>query len=155
MNADDLFNDYYHKPEKCESCEVMLNFTGLGEYSCPKCGKKYYDDYGIVRNYLDQHKQATVSQISENTGVKENEITRMLREERLEVTVDSRTYLTCEACGKSIRSGRFCAECAQIAKAAKEKKKKERDLLEKKDLIHGLGKAMSEDDGKKRFNRDR
>ena len=153
MNADDLFNDYYHKPEKCDDCEVMLNFSGLGEYTCPKCGKKYYDDYGIVRNYLDQHRQATVTQISIDTGVKDNEVTRMLREERLEVSSDSKSFLNCEACGKPIRSGRYCPECAKIAKAAKEKKKKERDFLDRKELIHGLGKAMSEDDGKRRFNR--
>ncbi|MCR5526407.1 MAG: hypothetical protein K6F39_03390 [Lachnospiraceae bacterium] len=153
MYLKNKFENIYHAPDRCPDCEVMLEYNGLGEYKCPKCGKIYKDDFGRVREYLDEHRGATVTEIASVTGVQETLITRMLRDERLEVAEGSKTFLACEACGKPIRSGYYCDECAQIAAAAKKKRDKENEILDRKDLIRGLGKAMNEDDGKKRFER--
>lgn len=154
MGIEDLFGDHYHKPSNCDECGVPLDFKGLGTYKCRKCGKILYDDFGKVRKYLDEHHQANIAQIHAETGVDEDSIRRMLKEERLEVTKESKTYLTCEGCGKPIRYGLFCESCAKLHEAAKEKRKKEQQMMDKKDLIHVLGKAMAEGgDGKRRFDR--
>ena len=154
MKSEELFTDHYHKPTKCDKCGLPLEYTGLGSYKCRKCNNVQYDDYGKARQYLDKHSQATAGQIAEATGVDQAAITRMIRDERLEVTKDSRVFVTCEACGKPIRSGMYCKECASIAQAAREKKKKKQELLDKKQLIQVLGKAMADGgDGKRRFER--
>jgi len=153
MYAKNKFENIYHAPDRCNKCDVMLEYNGLGEYKCPKCAAIYKDDFGRVRDYLDEHRGATVTEIATQTGVPETLITRMLREERVEVAEGSKTFLTCEACGKPIRSGYYCSDCAKIAAAAKKKREKEKEIFDRKDLIRGLGKAMKEDDGKRRFDR--
>ena len=69
---------------------------------------------------------------------------RMLKEERLEVTKESKTYLTCEGCGRPIRYGLFCESCAKLHEAAKEKRKKER--TEEADLDAMLEKLKGDSD---------
>ena len=106
-----LAENAYNRPIKCEACGGVMVFKGVGEYKCEDCGKAAYDDYGKVRNYIEGHKGATTIEVENATGVSQKSIRRMLKEDRLEVTADSRTFLMCELCGTSIRSGRFCVKC--------------------------------------------
>lgn len=103
--------DVYNRPTICKECEGVMIFKGVGEYKCEKCGFLDYDDYGKVRNYLEKHVGATSAQVAEATGVKQKTIRTMLKESRLEVAAGSKTFITCEMCGTSIRSGRLCARC--------------------------------------------
>ena len=71
----------YNRPYTCEKCGGIMVFKGVGEYKCEDCGSLEYDDYGIVRNYIEQHAKATMAYISEQTGVSQKSIRQMLKRE--------------------------------------------------------------------------
>ena len=59
-----------HVPKKCTNCESEeIEYKGLGEYRCSACGNLMYDDFGKVRNYLEEHRGATQNEVSRETGV--------------------------------------------------------------------------------------
>ena len=57
------------RPTICRECGGILVYGGIGEYRCEECGRIEYDDYGKVRNYLEDHKGANVSEISDRKSV--------------------------------------------------------------------------------------
>lgn len=147
--------DKYNKPTRCSRCKGWMEFMGVGEYRCEKCGTVEYDDYGIVRNYIETHKGATTAEISAMTGVSQRIINEMLRDERFEITSDSRTFLKCMGCGKEIRSGMYCPICAKLAEAAELRKKREKEKAERTRNFQGVGveDVHKTSDGAKRFTR--
>ena len=64
--------DAYNRPKKCPECGGDMIFKGCGEYCCEDCRYTAYDDYGKVRNYVEQHAGVTAAQVSEATGVKQS-----------------------------------------------------------------------------------
>lgn len=140
----------YNRPINCEVCGEKLRFTGLGEYMCDGCKHLQYDDYGKVRNYIEEHHGATQSEVSQATGVPINRIRQMLREEKIEIAQNSVVFLHCEACGREIRSGIYCDSCQKImykSDAAMRKASRNADM-------HGFGMNKNIDStGEKRFRR--
>ena len=66
MNEDDalVFRDI-HIPRVCAKCgKANPAYKGVGEYRCDDCGFTMYDDFGVVRNYLEAHAGATQAQVS-------------------------------------------------------------------------------------------
>lgn len=145
----------YHAPLHCKKCGADMKFMGVGTYMCEKCHFEDYDDYGIVRNYVENHKGASVGQVSEATGVDQREINDMLREERLEISIDSKVFLKCDGCGKEIRFGRYCIECSRLATAARAKKEKEKERKEHQQNMNISGSVKTQEvaQGAKRFER--
>ncbi len=145
--ARDLDYITYGKPTKCSICNGSLVYKGVGEYQCNECYNLEYDDYGKVRLYIESHNGATAAEISEATEVSQGKIRQMLKEERLEVTADSRAFLHCEMCGREIRSGQYCTEC--------DTKRRREGGLESKTpkSLSGFGAAGKTDSGERRFRR--
>jgi DNA-directed RNA polymerase subunit M/transcription elongation factor TFIIS len=139
--------DHYHIPSTCEKCNGIMIFMGVGEYKCEECGYIAYDDYGKVRLYIETHPGANASEIEDKTGVTGRTIRRLIREERIEVAANSKVLITCEACGKDIRSGRFCPECeVKYHRIAEERERK------RKTKIAGFGTDRSTgEEGERRF----
>lgn len=75
----------YFKPKECDECGSSLKYLGLGEYMCEKCAHKMFDDYGKVRNYVENHPGDNVYTISEKTGVSKHIIKRMLEDKRFDL----------------------------------------------------------------------
>ncbi len=140
--------DYYHVPCQCEKCGGIMVFKGVGEYHCEQCGEVAYDDYGKVRLYLEDHKGANVVEVEHETGVSQKSIRQMLRESRLQVAENSRSFLNCEICRKTIRSGRVCPECELIVHRNAE------EHMRKVKNIQGFGSAQSGESGQRRFMRE-
>ncbi len=141
----------YHPPLSCEECGGIMDYKGIGEYECEKCGHLQYDDYGKVRNYVETHPGATAAQASQATGVKQKTINLMLRESRLEVSADSHAFLTCEICGTPIRSGHYCAKCeVEHNRMVAEKARQERNKH-----VAGYGETFTDEEGAKRFIRQK
>ena len=115
MNEEDLllYRDI-HVPRTCGKCgKANPDYKGVGEYKCSECGFIMYDDFGVVRNYLEAHRGATQSMVHQATGVSMETIRQFLKEERLEISNNSSVMLACEICNAPIRSGRYCLECAR------------------------------------------
>lgn len=141
------------RPTICEKCGGIMVYKGIGEYQCEDCGALEYDNYGKVRNYLEDHRGANVAEISNYTGVSHKAIRDMIKEHRFEIIDNRGGYLRCEMCGANINSGRLCAKCEENyhrnleAKAREERKKNKH--------IAGYGEGIRGEQGSKRYTRER
>lgn len=139
------------RPIVCEKCGGILVYSGLGEYRCEECNLSEYDDYGKVRGYLEKHRGANVTEISDETGVSHKSIRDMVKENRFEVIESRGGYLKCEVCGTDIKSGRLCRKCEE--KYHREVEQAARN--ERKRKVSGYGEGPHEDKGSKRFTREK
>ncbi|MGI6776726.1 MAG: MerR family transcriptional regulator [Acetivibrionales bacterium] len=95
----------------CRKCGKIFNYLG-GVPICPVCKQEDEEDFKRVKQYLYDNPGASMSQISTELDISVEKIKRYLKEGRLEIIgEESNLVLECESCGKSIRTGRFCAEC--------------------------------------------
>ncbi len=142
--------ELYNIPRVCKMCGGVMVFKGVGEYQCEDCEFVDYDDYGKVRMYIEEHRGANAAQIEEAVGVSQRTIRRLLKDGRIEVAEGSKTFLRCEICGKTIRSGQYCPECE--VKVHRKLEEQQREGLHKKD--HGFGMEQRSGEGQKRFRRE-
>lgn len=112
-------------PLECKACggKKLTNIT-MGIYRCDDCGEDNYDDYQLVRNYLEQVGMAPAVVIERETGVPRRVINYFFREEYLEIPKNSSIRVPCEQCGAPIRTGVLCDTCkkAKGTKAIKDTK---------------------------------
>lgn len=104
--------NWEERPSVCSACGGILRYRSHGEYVCETCGNVDRDDFGKIRNYIDNNGPAPALIISEATGVPIEKINGYLRQGRVEIPEGSSIYITCESCGRDIRFGRFCPDCA-------------------------------------------
>lgn len=64
-----------------------------------------------MKQYIWDHKTATLQEISEANDVSVGQLRQWVREERLCFTKDSPVGLECESCGATIKTGRYCENC--------------------------------------------
>ena len=143
--------DPYHVPRECSICHGGMRFVGVGEYHCEKCGSVEFDDYGKVRLYIEQHRGATAKEVEDAIGVSQRSIRYMLKEGRIEVADGSKVFLKCEACGCSIRMGRYCPVCE--SRMRQEEEILRRVAIQKDN--RGYSMTQEPEEGQKRFKRSR
>lgn len=98
--------------EACQNCKNLFNYPGFGSKYCPECRKIDEENRAKVKEYLREHGQANMYEISLATEVSEKNIKQYLRDGMLEIPDGSPIYIKCESCGCDIRSGRWCPACA-------------------------------------------
>ncbi|MDD4666333.1 MAG: flagellar operon protein YvyF [Clostridia bacterium] len=96
----------------CKICRKIFQYV-TGPVYCHACMKVDEEEFEKVRAFLRDFPGANVREVTENTGVSPNKISRWLKEDRLEVSESSPIALNCENCGVRIRSGRFCLDCSK------------------------------------------
>lgn len=143
--------EFYHVPNLCKECGGVMIYKGVGEYRCEDCNYLDYDDYGKVRLYIETHRGATAAEIEDAVGVSQRVIRRLLRDGRIEVAENSKSFIRCERCGKNIRFGQFCPECEMNIHRSMEAKQREK--LQKN--VQGYGLGQKESEGQKRFVREK
>lgn len=96
----------------CRKCGKLYNYVG-GSYRnlCPQCIRGMEELFQTVREYIEENPGASIPEVSKECEVSPQQIEAWVREERLLFSEDSPVTITCEQCGASIRSGRFCPEC--------------------------------------------
>ena len=94
----------------CKDCGRLFNYIG-GPRVCVDCKTKLEDKFGEVKRYIEEHKNATVNEVSEVMEVSTKQINQWIREERLAFSEDSSIFFQCDSCGTNIRTGRFCDAC--------------------------------------------
>ncbi len=110
--------------KQCRICRRVFQYPGYGAQICPMCKKEDNEMFERVKNYLRDNPGSTLYVTAEACEVEESRIREWLKEERLEYTGTGETGLTCEHCGRPIRSGRLCDECRMsFAKTAGEMKR--------------------------------
>lgn len=96
--------------KNCRSCGKLFNYIG-GMPICPACKEEAEKKYQVAREYIRDHRGATVSEVSRECEVEEAQIRQWVREERLVFDTESGIGMTCESCGASIPAGRICDKC--------------------------------------------
>lgn len=95
----------------CKRCGNIYNYSGNSV--CNHCAQEEQEDFDKVRDYLFEHPNSPASEINQETKVELKTISRFLKEGRLKMEGGSDSSLTCEKCGETIPSGRFCEKCLQ------------------------------------------
>lgn len=96
--------------KNCRDCGRLFNYIG-GVRLCADCKAKLEEKFTEVKRYIEEHKNATVPEVSEAMEVSTKQITQWVREERLAFSEDSAVTINCESCGNPIRTGRYCDRC--------------------------------------------
>lgn len=120
----------------CKRCGRLFNYA-IGPIMCPACKEALDAKFKEVKEYIQNNKGCGIQQVADECDVEVSQIQQWLREERLEFTSESMITLSCESCGTTIRSGRYCDKCksnmingfrgSQPAPKAPEPKKDTRD----------------------------
>lgn len=101
------------RPISCPRCKGKLFYIGSGRYKCERCENEVMDDFGKVKEFLEENGPSSAVEIAESTGVRVDVIEFFLKKGRLEIIENSQFYLQCEKCGCAIRYGRYCPQCAK------------------------------------------
>jgi predicted amidophosphoribosyltransferase len=94
----------------CKGCGRLFNALS-SETMCPECLRKIEDKFQDVKQYLEEHPDASMNEISEDCEVSIKQLKQWVREERLTFSANSVEGIECEQCGKLIKTGRFCDAC--------------------------------------------
>lgn len=94
----------------CKGCGRLYNAI-VRRKLCPECMKALENKFLEVKQYIDDYPGATMDEVSKECDVTVKQIKEWVKEERLTLTEASMDGVTCEQCGKMIRSGKFCPAC--------------------------------------------
>lgn len=135
----------------CVRCKRVFQYMG-GPPICKACKEKEEELFKVVKEYIYEHKEANMVEVSNETGVSTKIIEKFIRDGRLMISQDSPIFLKCEKCGAEIKTGRFCDACSRslsneirISTRSAEITKED-NSFEKigKDRMHFLSKAKLE-----------
>ena len=99
-------------PVICKKCGGKMLYKHAGIYECESCKEQELDDFGRIKQYIEEHGPTSAVILAEETGVSTDKITQFLKAGRVEIPQGSNVFIKCEKCGCDIRFGRFCPECA-------------------------------------------
>ncbi|GAA0428419.1 MAG: TIGR03826 family flagellar region protein [Bacillota bacterium] len=100
----------------CSRCDNLF-VKGVRDI-CQNCYKREEEAFQKVYQFLRQRKnrEATLSEIVQQTGVDEELIIKFVKEKRLRPTEFPNVGYPCEKCGEVITSGKLCQRCSEKLK---------------------------------------
>lgn len=101
-----------NRPVVCRECGGRMLYKAGGMYKCEKCGNEDLDDFGRIKQFLEDNGPAPIITICRATGVERDVVDYCLKQGRIEIPNGSKYYVKCENCGTAIRYGRYCSACA-------------------------------------------
>lgn len=123
--------------ENCPRCDKI--FVKNLRDVCQDCFKIEEADFQAVYQFVRkrENRQASMLEVEEETGVKENLIVKFIKQGRLQLHTFPNLFYPCESCKKKIREGRICDDCKSnitkgLNRVESEKKFAERKNLEEK-----------------------
>ena len=123
----------------CRSCKRLFNYMS-GPVICPACKDELEKKFYEVKEYIRENPKQGIKEIADACDTTTQQLQQWVREERLEFSADSDITLSCESCGASIRTGRFCDKCkdkmANSMSALYEKKSEPKIEKKSKDGNH-------------------
>ncbi len=96
--------------KNCRKCGKLFNYVS-GSQVCPVCRDELEKIFQKVKKYIQENRGATIDQVVEECEVDAAQIRQWVREERLEFSGDGATGITCEKCGATISTGKYCQKC--------------------------------------------
>ena len=71
--------------ESCKNCQGKMQYMGSGRYRCNSCGNERLDDFGIIKQYLEQNGPTPKYMIAQQTGISMAKIDSYLKKGMVEV----------------------------------------------------------------------
>ncbi len=96
----------------CANCGKLFSAPTSSMKLCLNCDREEHQQFEKVKEYIKEHPQATVIEITKETGVERKQIYEWVRSGRLDMLSIDDIGLYCEGCGEPINTGRFCLKCA-------------------------------------------
>jgi uncharacterized protein len=78
---------------------------------CQDCFQKQEDQFVLVNDYLRNHKNSTIQDVSDETGVSIAQIRQFILANRIQVHYFPNLYYPCDTCGSQIKEGKKCHSC--------------------------------------------
>ena len=94
----------------CPKCHKL--FMKMNDPLCPPCMKEEEATFELVRAYVKEHPNCSVTEASKACEVPVKRIMMYIRDGRLEASAGMASEITCSKCGKPVKSGRMCEKCA-------------------------------------------
>ena len=94
----------------CRKCGKLFNYVS-GMAICPACKEESEKKFTEVKEYIREHRGASVNEVARECDVEESQIKQWVREERLEFSTGEGIGIVCEICGIPIPMGRYCEKC--------------------------------------------
>ncbi|MCI7130787.1 MAG: flagellar protein [Lachnospiraceae bacterium] len=126
----------------CRTCKRLFNYIA-GPVRCPACSDALEKKFQKVKQYIWDHKTASLQEISEENDVSVGQLRQWVREERLCFTEDSPVGLECESCGATIKTGRFCDNCKNKLSTTLMSAIPKKEVTEKKNMGDGRNRMRS------------
>lgn len=105
-----MHDEQFNRVRNCPRCGRL--YVRYHQPLCPACIEKREEGFALCREYLRDHPETTMKELSEETGVSVREIIQFIIEGRLILTKENKNmFYACERCGASIRAGRLCSNC--------------------------------------------
>lgn len=95
----------------CKRCGRIYN--RIRRDICSDCIVEEDRAFHVVRDYLKDHRDASLSDLSQGTDVDGKLIISMIRDGRLILRDNPNLFYQCERCGNPTQVGRFCAHCTK------------------------------------------
>lgn len=99
---------------KCRCCGKQFNASGALGKLCPNCIANEENTYLKVRSFVKDNPGVSIQEVSEILSVSKTKILGYVKEERLEVSNNGKSILTCKNCGIPIITGVFCGDCKRF-----------------------------------------
>ncbi|MDR1540045.1 MAG: MerR family transcriptional regulator [Clostridiales bacterium] len=93
----------------CPRCGKV--FAKIKSPYCPACQAEEEKTFQRLKEYVFEHPNCNISELSEGTQVNAKKILGYLREGRLETSNGMNGDIRCLSCNKPILSGRYCSSC--------------------------------------------
>ncbi|WP_209121476.1 TIGR03826 family flagellar region protein [Alkalihalobacillus sp. BA299] len=117
--------------ENCPRCGGL--FIKALRSICDKCHKEVDQMFQTVYTFIRKrdNRKASLQEVVEATGVKEEYIFQFIREGRLQLAEFPNLGYPCDSCGKLIREGKLCTSCFSNLKKDLEQHHKEQEIAER------------------------
>lgn len=97
--------------KECKHCGRMYSGESPTEL-CERCYLELFGQQELVQNYLLQHPNATLKEISIQTKSSIEQLESLIEEGKIAIAEKHLENLYCENCEKPIKAGRYCDHCA-------------------------------------------
>ena len=94
----------------CRTCGRLFNYLG-GPNICPACRDEVEKKFQDVKTFIQDNPRSSIQEIADANEVSTSQIKQWIREERLQFADDSPMGIECEACGATIKTGKYCESC--------------------------------------------
>ena len=96
----------------CKKCGRIFQQVGSRRI-CPDCERALEDKFEEERDYIREHPDVSIMEVSREKEVSVEQLKQWVREERLLFTNAEGSGIECVMCGVPIATGKYCARCKE------------------------------------------